>query len=82
MVAALVAGLTGTLFVYAVQLSEYEIDAAAVVGMVLLHEVAGDMDGSDWRRSWIYFLYGGIVLACTFSTPAIFIAAPIFFWMW
>ena len=76
-VAALVAGLTGTLLVYAVQLSEYEIDAAAVVGIVLLHEVAGDLDGSDWRSPRIYFLYGGIVLACTFSTPAIFIAAPI-----
>jgi hypothetical protein len=78
-VVALIAGLTGTLLVYAVQLSEYEIDAAAVVGIVLLHEVAGDMDGSDWRRPRIYFLYGGIVLACTFSTPAIFIAAPLLF---
>ena len=76
-VVALIGGLTGTLFLYAVQLSEYEIDAAAVVGIVLLHELAGDMDGSDWRRPRIYFLYGGIVLACTFSTPAIFIAAPI-----
>jgi hypothetical protein len=76
-VVALIAGLTGTLFLYAVQLSEYEIDAAAVVGIVLLHEVAGDMDGSDWRRPRIYFLYGGILLACMFSTPAIFVAAPI-----
>jgi hypothetical protein len=76
-VVALIAGLTGTLLLYAVQLSEYEIDAAAVVGIVLLHEVAEDMDGSDWRRPRIYFLYAGIVLACTFSTPAIFIAAPI-----
>ena len=76
-VVALIAGLTGTLLVYAVQLSEYEIDAAAVVAIVLFHDVARDMDGSDWRRPRIYLLYGGIVLACTFSTPAIFIAAPI-----
>jgi hypothetical protein len=76
-VVALVAGLTGTLFLYAVQLSEYEIDAAAVVGIVLFHEVGGDIEDSDWRRPRIYLLYGGIVLACTFSTPAIFIAAPV-----
>ena len=76
-VVALIAGLTGTLFLYAVQLSEYEIDAAAVVAIVLFHEVAWDRGGSDWRRPRIYLLYGGIVLACTFSTPAIFVAAPI-----
>ncbi len=77
LVVALVGGLTGTLFIYAVQLSEYEIDAAAVVAIVLLHEIAGDVDASQWRSPRIYLAYAGVGLACVFSTPAVFVAAPI-----
>ena len=76
-VVALVAGLTGSLLYYAVQLSEYEIDAAAVVAVVLLHEIASEADASQWRSPRVYLAYAGIALACVFSTPAVFIAAPI-----
>jgi hypothetical protein len=77
-VVGLVGGLTGTLFLYAVQLSEYEIDAAAVIAVVLLHEIASDAEPvGRWRSPTIYLAYAGIALACIFSTPAIFVAAPI-----
>jgi len=41
-VVAIVGGLTGTLVIYAVQLSEYQIDAAAVVAILLLHDIAAE----------------------------------------
>jgi hypothetical protein len=76
-VTALVASLTGTLLVYAVQLSEYVVDATAVIAILLLHEIAGDADQSEWRSPKIYLSYAGIALACVMSIPAIFIVAPI-----
>lgn len=76
-VTALVASLTGTLLVYAVQLSEYVVDTTAVIAVLLLHEIAGDADPSEWRSTKIYLSYAGIALACVMSIPAIFIAAPI-----
>ena len=76
-VVAIVGGLTGTLVLYAVQLSEYQIDAAAVVAILLLHEIAAEQDQEDWRSVRIYLSYAGIALACIFSTPAIFVAAPV-----
>ena len=77
LVVALVGGLTGTLFYYAVQLSEYEVDAAAVVAVILLHEMAAEVDPSQWRNPRVYLEYAGIALACVLSTPAIFVVAPI-----
>ena len=47
-VVALVGGLTGTLVSFAVQLSEYQIDAAAVVAVLLLYDVAASRDRSRW----------------------------------
>ena len=41
---ALAGTLTGDLISYSLQLSEYIIDAAAVIGVVLLHDIA-DRDG-------------------------------------
>ena len=76
-VVALVGGLTGTLLVYAVQLAPYEVDFAAVMAVLLLHEIAADQGSGNWRSAKTYGAYGGIALACIFSTPAIFIAAPI-----
>jgi hypothetical protein len=76
-VVALVGSFTGTLLSYATQLSEYQIDAAAVVAVVLLHEIVWDFERSGWRSARIYLAYGGIALACIFSTPAIFIAGPL-----
>lgn len=76
-VVALVGGLTGTLVDYAVQLSEYQIDAAAVVAILLCHEIAAEQDQGNWRSVRIYLAYAGIALACVFSTPAVFVAAPV-----
>jgi len=76
-VVAVVGGLTGTLVVYAVQLSEYQIDAAAVVAILLFHDIAAEQDQGDWRSVRIYLPYAGIALACIFSTPAVFVAAPV-----
>jgi hypothetical protein len=77
-IVALAGGLTGTLTVYAVQLAPYEVDFAAVVAVVLLHEIATDHDSGSLRSVRVYVAYAGIAAACVFSTPAIFIAAPIF----
>jgi hypothetical protein len=76
-VVALLGSFTGTLLSYATQLSEYQIDAAAVVAVVLLHEIVWDFDRRGWRSARVYLAYGGIALACIFSTPAIFIAGPL-----
>ena len=76
-VVALVGSLTGTLVSYAVQLSEYQIDAAAVVGVLLLHELVEDIERPTWRTWRLYAMYGGIALACVFSTPAVFVAGPL-----
>jgi hypothetical protein len=45
---ALAGTLTGDLISYSLQLSEYIIDAAAVIGVVLLHDIA---DGAVERRT-------------------------------
>jgi len=76
-VVAVVGGLTGTLVSFAVQLSEYQIDAAAVVAILLFHDIAADQDQGNWRSVSIYLSYAGIALACVFSTPAVFVAAPV-----
>ena len=76
-VVGVVGGLTGTLVIFAVQLSEYQIDAAAVVAILLLHDIAAEQDQGDWRSVRIYLPYAGIALACIFSTPAVFVAAPV-----
>ena len=76
-VVALLGTLIGSLVSYAVQLSEYQIDAAATVAVVLLHDVAADDKSPSWRAPPVYLAYGGIALACVFSTPAVFIAGPL-----
>jgi hypothetical protein len=76
-VVAVVGSLTGTLVSFAVQLSEYQIDAAAVVSIVLLYEIARDVDPAPLRSTRTYLCYGGIAVACVFSTPAVFVAAPL-----
>jgi hypothetical protein len=76
-VVALVGSLTGTLVSYAVQLSEYQIDAAAVVGVLLLHELIEDIERPTWRTWRLYAMYAGIAVACVFSTPAVFVAGPL-----
>ena len=76
-VVALIGGLTGTLMIYAVQLAPYVVDFAAVIGILLLHEIAADQDAGNWRSVKTYAAYAGIAVACILSTPAIFIAAPI-----
>ena len=48
-VVALVGALTGTLVSYAYQVSEYQLDAAAVVAVVLLREIAWEADRPTWR---------------------------------
>lgn len=70
---ALAGTLTGDLISYSLQLSEYIIDAAAVIGVVLLHDIA---DETVDRRT-IYLAYGGMAVACVFSTPAIFVTGPL-----
>ena len=70
----LIGSLTGTLLVFAVQLSEYQVDAAAAIAVLLLHEVAWETPGR--RRIAVILTYGGIALACIVGTPALFIAAP------
>ena len=70
---ALAGTLTGDLISYSLQLSEYIIDAAAVIGVVLLHDIA---DGTVDRRT-VYLAYGGMAVACVFSTPAIFVTGPL-----
>jgi len=76
-VVALVGALTGTLVSYSLQLSEYQVDAAAVVAVILLHDVAWDADRPTWRSLRVYLAYGGVALACIFSTPVIFVAGPL-----
>jgi len=76
-VVALVGALTGTLVSYAIQVSEYQLDAAAAVAVVLLHEIAWEADRPTWRTTRVYLAYGGIAIACVFSTPAVFIAGPL-----
>jgi hypothetical protein len=76
-VVALVGGLTGTLVSFAVQLSEYQIDAAAVVALLLLYDVAASRERRGWSDAPMWLAYGGIALACVFSTPAIFVAGPV-----
>ena len=76
-VVGVVGGLTGTLVIFAVQLSEYQIDATAVVAILLLHDIAAEQDQGDWRSVRIYLPYAGIALTCIFSTPAVFVAAPV-----
>jgi hypothetical protein len=76
-VVALVGSLAGCLVGFAVQLSEYQLDATAVVAILLLHEVAWDGDDPGWRSRRVVLAYAGITLACMFSTPAVFIAGPI-----
>ena len=76
-VVALVGTLTGTLVGYATQVSEYQLDAAAVVAVVLFHEIVWGTDRPTWRSTRVYLAYGGIALACVFSTPAVFIAGPL-----
>ena len=76
-VVALVGALTGTLVSYAIQVSEYQLDACAVIAAVLLHEIAWDTDRPTWRCTRVYLAYGGIALACVISTPAVFIAGPL-----
>ena len=75
-IVALVGSMTGALLTYAVQLSEYQIDAAAAVAVILLHELAADTAPS-WRSTRLWLLYAGIAVACLFSTPALFLAAPL-----
>ncbi len=74
---ALIGSLFGSLQVFSVQLSEYQIDAAAVLMIVLMHEIASDMAADPQRPSRVYLAYAGIAVACLFSTPAIFVAGPI-----
>jgi hypothetical protein len=76
-VVALIGTLTGTLFGYGIQVSEYQVDAAAVVAVVLLHEIAGEVPERGGWSGRIYLAYGGIALACLFGTPAVFIAGPL-----
>lgn len=73
-VVALVGCLTGDLLNFSVQLSEYVVDVAAVVAILLLHEL-GD-EGTRSRRT-VALCYGGIALACVLSTPAVFVAGPL-----
>ena len=70
---ALAGTLTGDLISYSLQLSEYIIDAAAVIGVVLLHDIA---DGAVEKRT-VYVAYGGMAVACLFSTPTIFVLGPL-----
>ena len=70
---ALAGTLTGDFISYSLQLSEYIIDAAAVIVVVLLHDIA---DGTVERRT-IYLAYAGMAVACLFSTPAIFVLGPL-----
>jgi hypothetical protein len=76
-VVALIGTLTTSLLSYAVQLQEYEIDATAAVAVVLLHEIAWDAENPGWRSYRTYLAYAGIAGACIFSTPVIFLAAPL-----
>jgi hypothetical protein len=76
-IVALVGTFTGTLVSYALQLSEYQIDASAVLAILLLHQSAGVGDRPGWRSPRAYLVYGGIAVACLFSTPAVFIAGPL-----
>ena len=76
-VVALLATLTGTLLCYGIQVSEYQIDAAAAVAVVLLHEIVWDVERPTWRSLRIPLAYAGIAFACVGSTPAIFLAAPL-----
>ena len=76
-IVALVGIMTGTLVSYAVQLSEYQIDAACAVAVVLLHELVWDVEQPTWGSWRVLLAYGGIALACIFSTPVVFIAGPL-----
>ena len=76
-VVALVGTMTGTLVGYALQLSEYQVDAAAALAVVLLHEVARNVEQPTWRSTRLILAYAGIAVACIFSTPTVFIAGPL-----
>ena len=77
-VVALVGIRTGTLVSYAIQLSEYQIDAACVVAVVLLHhEIIWDVEQPRLQSTRVLLAYGGIALTCFFSTPIVFIAGPL-----
>ena len=73
-IVALLGSLTGALVSYAIQLSEYQLDAVAVV---LLHEMLWDADPERWGWTRTSLAYGGIALACIFGTPALCIAGPL-----
>ncbi len=73
-VVSLVGCLTGDYLAYSVQVSEYTVDMAAVLGILFLHELAGDFAS---RRARCYLAYAGIGLACLFSSAAVFIAGPL-----
>jgi hypothetical protein len=74
---SLLGTFAGCLIGYAIQLSEYQIDAAAVVTVLLLHELAWEGDDPGWRSRRVLLAYAGLTVACFFSTPAVFIAGPI-----
>jgi hypothetical protein len=76
-VVALLGIMTGTLVSYAIQLSEYQVDAAGVVAVVLLHEIVWDVTQPRWRSTRTLLAYGGMALACIFSTPVVFVAGPL-----
>ena len=76
-VVALVGSLTGTLLGFAVQLSEYQIDAAAALAVILFHAQTWDHRNLAESNRQMYSGYGGIALACIFSTTAMFVAAPV-----
>ena len=62
---SLIGTFTGCLIGYAIQLSEYQIDAAAVVAILLLHEVAWEGDDPGWHSPRVLLAYAGITAACS-----------------
>lgn len=74
---SLVGSLTGGIVSYAVQLSEYQIDAAAAVAVILLHEIATSSLPSGRAYHHADWAYAGIAVACILSTPTIFLAGPL-----
>ncbi len=76
-VVALVGTMTGTLVGFALQLSEYQVDAAAALAVVLLHDVARNVEQPTWRSTRLILAYAGIAVACIFSIPTVFIAGPL-----
>lgn len=76
-VVSLIGSMTAAIVGYAVQLSEYQIDAAAAVAVILLHEIGTTASSADWRYKRVYWAYAGIAVACIFGTPSIFLAGPL-----